>query len=140
MESTTSDRAYTTRWIGSLSLSAAVFACLVLWGGITLLLTHPSHLQASAPLTEDPLLPRPVARWEGASQARCSLADLLLLWLPIGLGALSCGTGVATLVWGRGRDPEASRRALIGLILSVVPSCTCTLWYLIFAALPLLGN
>ena len=78
------------------------------------------------------------ARREGVSQARGSLADLLLFWLPIGLGAISCGAGVVTLARGGGRDPEASRRALIGLILSVVPGCLCTLWVLAFAVSPIL--
>lgn len=138
MESTASNVTHVTRWIGNLSLLTAIFACLMLWGGIVLLLTHPSHPHASVHPTDDPILPRPVAQWEGVSQARRSLADLLLFWLPIGLGAISCGTGVATLAWGRGQDQEASRRALMALILSIVPGCLCTLWYLAFAASPLL--
>ena len=140
MESTASSAAHVTRLGGNLSLLAAIFSCLVLWGGITLLLTHPSHPHASVPPADNPVLPRPVARWEGVSQARGSLADLLLFWLPIGLGAISCGVGVTTLAWGGGRDPEASRRALMGLILSVVPGCLCTLWILAFAVSPLLGR
>jgi hypothetical protein len=140
MESMASRVARVTRLGGNLSLLAAIFSCLMLWGGITLLLTHPSHPHASVAPADDPVLPRPVARWEGVSQARGSLADLLLFWLPIGLGAISCGVGVTTLAWGGGRYPEASRRALIGLILSVIPGCLCTLWILAFAVSPLLGR
>lgn len=138
MESTASSMTHLARLSGNLSLLAAIFACLILWGGIVLLLTHPSHPHASTPPADEPVLPRPVARWEGVSQARRLLADLLLFWLPLGLGAVACGAGVITLAWSRERDAEASRRALIALLLSVVPGCLCTLWYLFFAVLPLL--
>ncbi|MFQ6099974.1 MAG: hypothetical protein ACE5OS_01905 [Anaerolineae bacterium] len=140
MESRVSSVAHLARLGGNLSLLAAIFACLALWGGIVLLLTCSSHPQASVPPTDDPVLPRPVARWEGVSQARRSLADLLLFWLPIGLGAVACGVGVTTLACGQGQAPEAARRALIALLLSVVPGCLCTLWYLAFAVSPLLGR
>jgi hypothetical protein len=134
----TSGGVYLARLGGNLSLLAATFACLVLWGGIVLLLTHSSPPHASVPSTDDPVLPQPVARWEGVSQARRSLADLLLFWLPIGLGAVACAAGFVTLACGRGRAPEAARRALIALLLSVVPGCLCTLWYLAFAVSPFL--
>ncbi|RLC61609.1 MAG: hypothetical protein DRI80_08360 [Chloroflexota bacterium] len=140
MESTARDVTYVARLSGNLSLLAAIFACLMLWGGIVLLLTHPSHPHASAPPADEPVLPRPVARWEGVSQARRWLADLLLFWLPIGLSAVACGAGVAALACGRGRDAEASRRALIGLFLSIVPGCLCALWVLAFTVSPLLGR
>jgi hypothetical protein len=118
---------------GNLSLLAATFACLALWGGISLLLTHSSHLHASA-TPEEPVLPQPVARWEGISQDRCTLANLLLFWLPLGLGAIACSAGVVTLACSRERDPDAYRRTLIALILSAVPGCLCTLWYVAFSA------
>jgi len=140
MSSTANGAVSVARSIGNLSLLAAIFACLALWGGVALLLTHSSRPQASAAPADAATLPRPVARWEEASQARRALANLLLFWLPIGLGAIACGAGVATLAWGRGRDSEASRRALIALVLSVVPSCLCTLWYLTFALAPHLGR
>ncbi len=140
MASTASGAGSVARSMGNLSLLAAIFACLALWGGITLLLTHPSHPQASTAPADSATLPRPVARWEEASHARRSLVNLLLFWLPIGLGAISCGAGVATLAWGRGQDSDASRRALIALVLSVIPSCLCTLWYLAFAVSPRLGR
>jgi hypothetical protein len=125
---------------GNLSLLAAVFACLAMWSGITLLLNSPSQMQVSAPRADVPVLPRPVVRWEGISPARRLLADLLLFWLPIGLGAVACSVGVLTLACGRECSPEASRRALIALILGIVPGCLCALWYLAFAASPLMGR
>lgn len=140
MASTGSNVTQGARMFGNLSLLAAIFACLALWGGIVLLLTHPSHPHALVPPADDPVLPRPVARWEGTSQARRSLADLLLFWVPISLGAVACCTGVATLTWGRGRDPDASRRALIALALSIAPGCLCTFWVLILAISPILGR
>ena len=119
---------------GNLSLLAAMSACLALWGGISMLLTHASHLQASDTPVDEPVLPQPVARWEGTSQARRTLANALLFWLPLGLGAVACGTGVITLACSREGDMEAYRRAMIALILSAVPGCLCTLWYVAFSA------
>ncbi len=119
---------------GNLSLLAATFACLALWGGISLTLTNSSHPQASSPLADDPLLPQPVIRWEGASQTRRAMVNLLLFWLPLGLGAVACSIGVVTLACGRECDPDASRRALVALILSAVPGCLCTLWYAAISA------
>jgi predicted small integral membrane protein len=118
----------------NLSLLAAVFACLALWGGISLLLTHSSHSRAFENSTDGPVLPQPVARWKGGSEARRALANMLLFWLPLGLGAVACSTGVVTLACSRERDPDASRRALIALTLSAVPGCLCTLWYIAFSA------
>lgn len=140
MESTANGMGYVTRLVGNFSLLAAIFACLILWGGITLLLTNPSQPHSSTTQVDEAGLPRPVARWEGVSQARRSLANLLLFWLPIGLGAVACIAGIATLACGREQAPAASRRALIALLLSVVPACLCTLWYLAFTLLPVLGK
>jgi len=140
MESTASNVAHLARLGGNISLLAAVFACLILWSGITLLLTHPSLPAASSPAADDPALPRPVVQWEEASLARRALADALLFWLPIGLGAVACATGFITLACGQTRAPEASRRALIALLLSVVPGCLCTLWYLVFSVSPILNR
>jgi hypothetical protein len=119
---------------GNLSLLAATFACLALWGGISLTLNYSSHPQASPPLKDDPMLPQPVIRWEGASQTRRALVNLLLFWLPLGLGAVACSIGVITLACSRERDPDASRRALVALTLSAIPGCLCTLWYIAFCA------
>jgi len=119
---------------GNLSLLAAMSACLALWGGISMLLTHSSHLQASDTPIEEPVLPQPVARWEETSQARRSLVNMLFFWLPLGLGAVACGVGVVTLACSREGDLEAYRRAMIALILSTVPGCLCTLWYVAFSA------
>ena len=121
----------------NLSLLAAITACLALWGGVSLLLTHPTHPHVSVSRTEDAALPQPVALWEGVSNERRSLADLLLFWLPLGLGAIACTAGAATLACGR-QGPEAHRRALIALVLSAIPGCLCTLWYVAFSASPLL--
>jgi hypothetical protein len=138
MENTASGVVYLVRMGGNLSLLAAIFACLALWGGIVLLLTHSSPPHASALPGDEPVLPQPIAQWEGASPARRSLADLLLFWLPVGLGAVACGVGVVTLAFGHGQAPAASRCAMIALLLSVVPGCLCTVWYLAFAVSPLL--
>ena len=119
---------------GNLSLLAAMSACLALWGGISLLLTHSSHPQASDTPADGPVLPQPVARWEGTSQARRTLANTLFFWLPLGLGAVACGAGVVTLACSHEGDLEAYRRALIALVLSSVPGCLCTLWYIAFSA------
>jgi hypothetical protein len=140
MGSTRGNTMQVARLGGNLSLLAAVFACLTLWSGITLLLNNPTQMHVSAPPADVPVLPRPVVRWEGVSPARRSLADLLLFWLPIGLGAVACGVGVLTLACGRECAPEASRRALIALLLGIVPGCLCALWYLAFAASPLVGR
>jgi hypothetical protein len=123
---------------GNISLLAALSACLALWGGISLMLTHSSQPALPAAPVDEPVLPRPVARWEDASDARRSLVDLLLFWLPLGLGAIACGAGVVTVATSRERDPEAHRRALIALVLSAIPGCLCTLWYLAFSVSPLL--
>lgn len=140
MESTGSSVVQIARLGGNLSLLAAVFACLFLWSGITLLLNNPTPVQVSSPPADAPVLPRPVVRWEGVSPARRSLVNLLLFWLPLGLGAIACSIGVLTLACGREHVPEASRRALIALVLGVVPGCLCTLWYLVFATSPLVGR
>ena len=116
---------------GNLSLLAATVACLALWGGISLTLTHS---QASPTLADGPVLPQPVIRWEGVLQTQRATASLLLFWLPLGLGAVACSIGVITLACSRERDPDASRRALIALILSAIPGCLCTLWYVAFSA------
>lgn len=140
MESAGSNPVQVARLGGNLSLLAAVFACLFLWSGITLLLNNPTPMQVSSPPADAPVLPRPAVRWEGLSPARRWLVNLLLFWLPIGLGALACSLGVLTLACGREQVPEASRRALIALVLGVAPGCLCTLWYLAFAVSPLAGR
>jgi hypothetical protein len=119
---------------GNLSLLAATFACLALWGGISLTLTNSSQPRASASPVDELALPKPVMQWEGASQARCALVNLLLFWMPLGLGAVACSVGVITLACSRESDPDTSRRALVALILSAVPGCLCTLWYAAFSA------
>lgn len=123
---------------GNISLLAALSACLALWGGISLMLTHSSQPHVPAAPAKEPVLPQPVAQWEEASAARRSLVDLLLFWLPLGLGAIACGVGVITVASSRERDPDAHRRALIALILSAIPGCLCTLWYLTFSVSPML--
>lgn len=140
MESTGSGAVHIARLGGNLSLLVAVFACLTLWSGITLLLNNPTPMHVSAPPADAPVLPRPVVRWEGLSPARRSLVNLLLFWLPLVLGAVACSIGVLTLACGREYAPEASRRALIALVLGVVPGCLCTLWYLAFATSPPVGR
>jgi hypothetical protein len=140
METAASNVTYLARLGGNISLLAAVFACLILWGGIALLLTHPSPPRASTLSPEEPVLPKPVAQWDEASEARRSLADALLFWLPIGLGAIACAAGFVTLACGPQHAPEASRRALIALLLSAIPGCLCTLWYLAFSVSPILGR
>ena len=137
MEST-ARTTHIVRLSSNLSLLAALSACLALWGGVSLMLTHSSQPQAATVPADEPALPRPVARWDDVSSARRSLADLLLFWLPLGLGAVACGVGVVTLACSRECDPDAHRRALIALILSAVPGCLCTLWYLAFSVSPLL--
>lgn len=136
MGSTGSNMAQVVRLGGNFSLLAAVFACLFLWSGITLLLTNPTPMQTSSPPANALVLPRPVVLWDGISPARRLLMNVLLFWLPLGLGAFACGIGVLTLAYGREHVPEASRRALIALILGIVPGCLCTLWYLAFAISP----
>jgi hypothetical protein len=102
------------------------------------MLTHSSQPYAPAAPVDEPVLPKPVARWEDASAARRTLVDLLLFWLPLGLGGIACGAGVVTVATSRERDPDAHRRALIALVLSAIPGCLCTLWYLAFSVSPLL--
>jgi hypothetical protein len=136
-----SSASYAARLASNLSLLTAVFACLALWGGIFLLFEYPPYQHSAASSTDDPLPPNTATDWELTWRSRQALADLLLFWLPIGLGTAACGIGVVTLAWSRERSPEASRRALIALLLSVVPGCLCTLWYLSsFAASPLPGR
>ncbi len=137
-------RADVMRWIGNLSLLAALSACLLLWSGVVLLLSAPPSAQviAMGPEGENDEMgvpiPTPVMRWEGVSEARRSLAEWLLFWLPLGAGALACSAGVVALAGSRGREADVSRRASIALVLSVVPACLCTLWVLTFAVAPLL--
>jgi len=140
MEGSKSDAIHLAQLGGNISLLAAVFACLTLWSGITLLLTNQSPPQIAVSPTDDPVLPKPVAQWEGTSPARLSLADALLFWLPISLGTIACGAGFFTLACGREQAPDAARRALIALCLSAAPGCLCTLWYLIFAVSPAFGR
>lgn len=137
MEHTASGVNHMARLGSNLSLLTSIFACLVLWGGITLLMTHPPLPQAVSSV-DDPVLPRPVAEWKEASQTRRSLVNALLFWLPIGLGAVACGSGFITLACSREQDPESSRRALIALFLSAIPGCMCTLWTLAFSVLQIL--
>jgi hypothetical protein len=122
----------TTRVIqlgGNLSLLAAMSACLTLWGGINLLHTHSSLPQASAVPTDEPASLQRVIAWQQSPQDRRALANLLLFWIPLGLGAIASGAGIVTLAHSHERDLEASHRALIALILSAIPGCLCTLWY-----------
>ncbi len=134
MDSTGSSAIHIVRLGGNLSLLAAIFACLALWSSITLLLNNPTPMRVSAPPADVPVLPRPAVRWEGISPARRWLADVLLFWLPVGLGAVACSVGVLTLACGRECAPDAARRALIALLLGIVPGCLCAVWYLAFAA------
>jgi hypothetical protein len=152
MESTASSVTHAVQWLGNISLLAALFACLVLWGGIVLLLDSPLYPPDPMPATDTDrdgdgrerengtMFTSPIIHWESAreraSLPHCSPVDLLLFWLPIGLGAIACGAGVATLTWGRNHCPAASRRALIALTLSVLPGCLCALWYLAVAIPP----
>lgn len=136
-----SSASHVVRLASNLSLLTAVFACLALWGGIFLLFEYPPYQHGTASSADGPLPLSTAGDWEITWQSRQALADLLLFWLPIGLGAVACGIGVVTLAWSRERSPEASRRALIALLLSVVPGCLCTLWYLSsFAASPVPGR
>ena len=86
-----SNAAHAARWISNLSLLAVIFACLVLWGSIALLFTPPLYASDSA------------VHWEVLyaedSQTRRFPDDLSLFWLPIGLGVIICGMGLATLAW-----------------------------------------
>ena len=59
MESTASGVTRLARLSGSLSLLAAIFACLALWSGIALLLTHPSPTNRYFP-----------GRWPGGREFR----------------------------------------------------------------------
>ena len=139
MEQTTDRIQHVARLGSNLSIFCAVFACLALWGGISLTMTSAAPPQATTTPSSDPVLPQPIAEWESASPARRTLADLLLLWVPIGLGTIACSSGILTLLSAREREPEAARRALIALILGVVPGCFCTLWYLMLVLPPVLA-
>jgi hypothetical protein len=146
METTTGWATSVVEWLGNLSLSAGLFACLVLWGGFILILKSPAYppnpvLPASPGGTETEGVPAhkaedpttvswPPQRGDG-ERARPGMADLLLFWLPIGLGAVACCAGVVTLAWGQTACPAACRRALIALVLGIVPGCLCGFWYLI---------
>jgi len=125
---------------GNLSLLAAMIGCLALWGGITLLMTHPAPPQAAGSVVDIQALPLPVARWEGASEARKSVVNVLILWIPLGLGAIAGGAGVVTLAVSSGAHRDACRRALIALLLSALPGCVCTLWYLVFTMSAVTGR
>lgn len=149
MEGTTSWVTSVVEWLGNLSLSAALFACLVLWGGFILILKSPSYPPDPVPSasarstgTEDvpghePENPTTVVGWTpqrgDGERAHAGLTDLFLFWLPIGLGAIACCAGVATLAWGQASHPAACRRALIALVLGIVPCCLCAFWYLVLA-------
>ena len=125
---------HVARLSGNLSLLAAIFACLVLWGGIVLLMSQFSPPQTAASPLDGSQAPKPAVRWEEISEVHRSLTDLLLLWMPVGLGAIACAAGVVALVWGREHAPEASRRAVIAILLGAIPGCLCTLWYMIVSA------
>ncbi|MEE8389600.1 MAG: hypothetical protein V3S14_02240 [Anaerolineae bacterium] len=98
MKDPASSVTYVARWISSLSLLAVIFACLVVWGAIALLFTTPSYAPDSAVYWE--------TQHEDTSQTRRFPAEQLLLWLPIGLGVIICGAGVASLARGQSRNPE----------------------------------
>lgn len=152
MENTASSVTHVVQWLGNISLLAALFACLVLWSGIVLLLNSPLYPPDPVPAIDtdgnvgggkrenSDVFASPIVQWgaqrAGAPPPHCSSVDLLLFWLPIGLGAIAGSAGVATLAWGHRRYPAASRRALIALTLSVVPGCLCALWYLAVAVPP----
>jgi hypothetical protein len=113
---------------GNLSLLAAMSACLALWGGLNLL--HNSSLPHTPAIPADePALPRQLIAWQQSPRARRALANLVLFWVPLSLGAVASSAGIITLACSRERDLEASHRALIALILSAIPGCLCTLWY-----------
>jgi hypothetical protein len=112
---------------GNLSLLAAMSACLALWGGISLLHNSLPHTPTNP--ADESALPQQMIAWQQSSQARRALANLLLFWIPLSLGAVASGSGIITLACSRERDLEASHRALIALILSAIPGCLCTLWY-----------
>jgi hypothetical protein len=86
------------------------------------------HAPAAVP-AEEPAPPQRAMTWQQSPQARRALANLLLFWIPLGLGAVASGAGIVTLACSSERDLEASHRALIALILSAIPGCLCTLWY-----------
>lgn len=116
------------RLSGNLSLLAAMSACLALWGGLNLL--HDTSLPHVSPVPSDEPVPlQRVIAWQQSPQARRALANLLLFWIPLSLGAIASSAGIVTLACSRERDLEASHRALIALILSAIPGCLCTLWY-----------
>jgi hypothetical protein len=109
-------------------------ACLALWGGINLLHTHFSHPYASTVLADEPASLQRIIAWPQSPQGRRVLANLLLFWIPLSLGAVASGAGIITLAHSREQDLEASHRALIALILSAIPGCLCTLWYVAAAS------
>jgi hypothetical protein len=119
---------------GSFSMLAAMSACLALWGGINLLHPHALLPHASPAAVDEPAPPQPVAAWQKSPQARRALANLLLFWIPLGLSVAASGAGIVTLACSHERDLETSHRALIALILSAIPGCLCTLWYIAFSA------
>jgi hypothetical protein len=155
MESTASSVTRAIQWLGNISLLAALFACLVLWGGIVLLLDSPLYPPDPIPASDTGgamdggkgesgiMFASPIVQCgtqhERISPPHPSLVDLLLFWLPISLGAIACSAGVATLAWGRSGHPAASRRALIALTLGIVPGCLCAMWYLAVAVPPTLS-
>ena len=139
MEQTANRVHHVARLGSNLSILCAIFACLALWGGISLTMTSAAPPQATTTPSSDPVLPQPIAEWESASPARRTLADLLLLWIPIGLGAVACSSGMLTLLSAREQEPEAARRAVIALILGIIPGCFCTLWYVILVISPVLA-
>jgi hypothetical protein len=118
---------------GNLSLLAAMSACMALWGGINLLHTQSASPHALA-IPQDLAISQLEAQLRWSPQYRRALANLLLFWIPLGLGAIACGAGIATLACSGERDLEASHRALIALMFSAIPGCLCTLWYAAFSA------
>jgi hypothetical protein len=100
------------RSLSGVSSLAAVLTFLILWSGVTLLLTDP----------QGPRLPlRP-------SDPRGLLVSLLLFWLPTCTGSLACLSGLIGLSTARGQEPCIQRRALIGILLGLTPICLATAW------------
>jgi hypothetical protein len=89
-----------------------VLTFLILWSGVTLLLTDP----------QGPHLPlRP-------SDPRGILITLLLFWLPSCTGSLACLSGLIGLASAGGKETCTQRRALIGILLGLTPICLATVW------------